>query len=245
MTNFTSPMPIMPMPEHLPASMAEAVGLLPENKRLILFTRHSLREHSDGKGFASMKLPLTPAGRTLAKAWGQWLANNLAYSMDVDSLSSPIQRCVDTAILMQEGAGLNNAISHQTLLVEPGSFVLKRQPASQIFREIGALNFINRFLAKQLAGTKTPYQGGLDLLKLFYEHQPQAGHLLLAVSHDTLLVVFLAVMMGVEQIDKTDWPKMMEGVFLWFDDMPFDEVTVHFIWRGKVYEKVLKELIEE
>lgn len=234
-----------PAPAHLPHSMIDSVKLLPHNERLILFTRHSLRERSDSNGFASMQLPLTPTGRVLAKAWGRWLASHLDYSMDADSISSPIPRCVDTAILMQEGAGIRKNISHQSLLVEPGSLVVEPESASRIFKEIGALNFINRFLAGKLPGTKTTRQGGLDLLKLFYHHQPKHGHLMLAVSHDTLLSAFLAVMMDVAEIDWNDWPKMMEGVFLWFDDKAFDEAKVHFIWRGKVYEKVLKELIEE
>ena len=68
--------------------------------------------------------------------------------MDVESISSPIQRCIDTAILMQEGAGIARGVSHQSLLVEPGSLVIEPEKASDIFREIGALNFINRFLVR-------------------------------------------------------------------------------------------------
>ena len=113
--------PSAPAPSHLPDSMMSSVGLLPTDKRLILFTRHSLRERSDGNGFASYQLPLTQKGRVLAKSWGRWLAGHLPYSLDVDSISSPIGRCIDTAQLMQAGAGLQRDISHQSLLVEPGS----------------------------------------------------------------------------------------------------------------------------
>lgn len=234
---------VAPAPAHLPPSMIESVKLLPKNARLILFTRHSLRERSDKNGFASYALPLTPSGRIFTTAWGRWLATHLDYSMDVDSISSPIQRCIDTAILMQEGAGISRNVSHQSLLVEPGSLVVEPEAVGEIFKEIGALNFINRFLAKELVGTKSPEQGGLDLLDLFYHHQPEHGHLLLAVSHDTLLAAFLAVMMGVKEIDWNDLPKMMEGVFFWFDDKPFEQAKVHFIWRGKVYERLLLDLI--
>lgn len=232
-------------PAHLPPSMMDSVQLLPKNERLILFTRHSLREPSDKNGFASYQLPLTPNGRILAQAWGRWLAVNLDYSMDVDSISSPIQRCIDTAMLMQEGAGIERNISHQSLLVEPGSLVVEPNEAGQIFRQIGALNFINRFLDSDLPGTKEPHIGGLDLLELFYHHQPQHGHLLLAVSHDTLLAAFLGVMQQSKEIGWNDWPKMMEGVFLWFDDKPFDAAKVHFIWRGQVYERELKGLLKK
>ena len=178
--------PSAPAPSHLPDSMIPSVSLLPENKRLILFTRHSLRERSDGNGFASYQLPLTPKGRVLAKSWGRWLAGHLPYSLDVDSISSPIKRCIDTAQLMQEGAGLQRDITHQSLLVEPGSLVTEPDVANPIFKEIGVLNFINRFLQGNLDGTKNAYQGGLDLLSLFYQHQPEHGHLMLAVNNTSL-----------------------------------------------------------
>ena len=93
--------PTAPAPSHLPPSMISSVNLLPTNKRLILFTRHSLRERSDGNGFASYQLPLTPKGRVLAKSWGRWLATHLPYCMDVESISSPIGRCLDTAELQR------------------------------------------------------------------------------------------------------------------------------------------------
>ncbi|WP_201558852.1 histidine phosphatase family protein [Psychrobacter sp. 72-O-c] len=236
--------PSAPAPSHLPDSMMSSVSLLPDDKRLILFTRHSLRERSDGNGFASYQLPLTPRGRVLAKSWGRWLAGHLPYSLDVDSISSPIGRCIDTAQLMQEGAGLRRNITHQSLLVEPGSLVTEPEIANAVFKEIGVLNFINRFLQGNLEGTKNAYQGGLDILSLFYQHQPQQGHLMLAVSHDTLLSAFLAVMLDVLEIDWNDWPKMMEGVFLWFDDKPFDQANAHFVWRGEVYIRPVSALLD-
>ena len=239
-----APLSSMPAPAHLPESMISSVSLLPTDKRLILFTRHSLRERSDGNGFASYQLPLTPKGRVLAKSWGRWLAGHLPYSLDVDSLSSPIGRCIDTAQLMQAGAGLQRQITHQSLLVEPGSLVTEPELANVVFKEIGVLNFINRFLQGNLEGTKNAYQGGLDILSLFYQHQPQHGHLMLAVSHDTLLSAFLAVMFDVHEIDWNDWPKMMEGVFLWFDDKPFYDANAYFVWRGAVYTRSIGSLLD-
>lgn len=232
------------VPMHLPDTMVPSVALLPPDKPLILFTRHSLRERSDGNGFASAQLPLTPAGRVLARSWGHWLAAQLPYSMDVDSLSSPIMRCIDTAQLMQEGAGLDRQITPQSLLVEPGSLVIDPKVASPVFKEIGVLNFINRFLQGKLEGTKNSYQGAIDMLSLFYQHQPKQGQLMLAVSHDTLLSAFLAVMLGSVNITWNDWPEMMEGVFLWFDDKPFYQSTVHLIWRSQRYSRPVMGLLE-
>ena len=234
----------VPVPAHLPDSMMSSVSLLPKNKRLILFTRHSLRERSEGQGLASYQLPLTPKGRVLAESWGRWLSTYLPYSLDVDSMSSPIGRCMDTAQLMQEGAGLQRLINEHSLLVEPGSLVTEPELASVIFKEIGVLNFINRFLQGSLEGTKNAYQGGLDLLSLFYQYQPEPGQMRLAVSHDTLLSAFLAVMLEVSEIDWNDWPKMMEGVFLWFDEKPFTEASAYFVWRGVMYQRPISNLLD-
>ncbi len=242
-TTLVKPRLNITAPAHLPDSMVPSVNLLPDCKRLILFTRHSLRARSDGNGFASYQLPLTSKGRVLAKSWGRWLDTNLPYSLDADSISSPIGRCVDTAQLMLEGAGLQRAIAHQSLLVEPGSLVTDPETVNTLFKEIGVLNFINRFLQGSLEGTKNAYQGGLDILSLLYQHQPKPGHLMLAVSHDTLLSAFLAVMLDTSEIDWNDWPKMMEGVFLWFDDKPFIETSAHFIWRGEIYTRSVSSLL--
>ena len=241
---LAKPLSNVAAPAHLPDSMMSSVRLLPTDKRLILFTRHSLRERSDGNGFTSYQLPLTSKGRVLAKSWGRWLGSNLPYSLDVDSISSPIGRCIDTAQLMQEGAGLQRTITHQSLLVEPGSLVTEPEMVSEVFKEIGVLNFINRFLQGNIEGTKNAYQGGLDILSLFYQHQPQANHMVLAVSHDTLLSAFLAVMLDNPEIDWNDWPKMMEGVFLWFDDKPFVEATAYFVWRGQLHTRSVSSLLE-
>ena len=234
-----------PTPAHLHESMMRSVAVLPEGKRLILFTRHSLRERSNGGGFASSDLPLTPKGRVLAKAWGRWLAEHLPYSLDTPSIASPIMRCVNTAILMQEGARVSHPVTPQTLLVEPGSLVTDAERANALFKQIGALNFINAFLANSLDCTKSAEHGAGDLLHLLFEHQPKPNQLALAVSHDTLLAAFLGVMLrdfmsdarGKRQLDWNDWPKMMEGVFVWFDDADkFADATAYLIWRGVEYE---------
>ncbi|PNK61964.1 histidine phosphatase family protein [Psychrobacter sp. FDAARGOS_221] len=226
-----------PTPAHLPESMIQSVKYLPNsNERMLLFTRHSLRERSNGQGFASYDLPLTPKGRVLAKSWGQWLGNHLSYSLDTQSIASPIGRCVNTAQLMQEGAGVDQPITHEPLLVEPGSLVTNPFKANMVFKQIGALNFINAFLKDELDSTKPARQGGLDLLSLLYDSQPDPGHLALAVSHDTLLAAFLGVMRQAGIISWDDWPKMMEGMFVWFDDKPFEESTANFIWRGEHFQ---------
>ena len=90
--------------ELLPASMLKAIDLLPDAQTPVtLFTRHSIREIVVGQGLAGYNLQLTEQGRDLAEAWGGYLVGNTDRGIQ-HCISSPIQRCVDTAALMIQGA---------------------------------------------------------------------------------------------------------------------------------------------
>lgn len=234
----------------LPAPMHLAFERLPSIEQpLILLTRHSIRERVSGLGLAGYDLPLTPIGRELALAWGQYLMEQTARIV-TSCLSSPIQRCVDTATLMLHHQRFEPyqkpEIVQTALLVEPGSFVLDIRQAGPLFRQHGPLNFINAFLGDQLPGMKVPHQGVLDILQLLFEHQPkQPQSLLLAVSHDTILAALLAVMAGHRQITWADWPDMMEGVFLWFEGAVFERALLHWVWRGQHYHQPVYVFLDQ
>ena len=114
----------------LPPSMLSAIDLLPDVQTPVtLFTRHSIREDVPGQGLAGYDLQLTNQGRDLAQEWGAYLADQTDRVIH-HCISSPIQRCIDTAALMIQGADGQTLepnthrieIIEQGLLVEPGSF---------------------------------------------------------------------------------------------------------------------------
>lgn len=234
----------------LPKSMLKAIDLLPEAKvPVTLFTRHSIREMVSGQGLAGYDLQLTSQGRELAEAWGCYLIENTDRSIQ-HCISSPIQRCVDTAALMIQGADSNTSaqnthhieIVEQGLLVEPGSFVLDIKQAGPYFRKQGALGFINSFVNNALPGMKHPISGVVDVLELIYNAHPQNQFgLSLAVSHDTILAAIIAVISEHKSISQEDWPKMMEGLFVWFEGDQFLESKLKWIWRGKVSELSIRD----
>lgn len=236
--------------ELLPTSMLKAIDLLPDAKTPVtLFTRHSIREVVTGQGLAGYDLQLTEQGRELAQTWGSYLINNTDRSIQ-HCISSPIQRCVDTAALMIQGADASILaqnthhieIVEQGLLVEPGSFVLDIKQAGPYFRKQGALGFINSFVNNSLPGMKHPISGVVDVLELIYNTHPQDHFgLSLAVSHDTILAAIIAVISGRNTISKEDWPKMMEGLFVWFEGDEFLESKLKWIWRGEVNELLIRE----
>lgn len=236
----------------LPVSMLKAMDLLPQQHvPVTLFTRHSIREEVKGQGLAGYDLQLTHAGRDLAEAWGSYLIENTDRVIQ-HCISSPIQRCVDTAALMIQGAdGVSSCsvanthlieIVEQGLLVEPGSFVLDIQQAAPYFRQQGALGFINSFVNNALPGMKNPITGVVDVLELIYNtHSQESNALSLAVSHDTILAAIIAVISGRTQISQADWPQMMEGLFVWFEGDYFEDSLLKWIWRGEVHHLSIRE----
>lgn len=245
--------PLIGLPSSMSASLAQVAEV---QQPLILLTRHSIREEVAGNGFASYALPLTAQGRVLAQAWGRHLLLSTGRQIST-CVSSPIQRCVDTASLMLAGQAevLGDAsqplpvVEQHMVLVEPGGFVHDVQQAGPLFRQYGSLGFINAFLREEMPGMKRPQHGVRDILQLLhgqsYAVSSNTPTLHLAVSHDTILAALLAVMAQQRAITWADWPAMMEGVWLWFEGGDFIEATLYWLWRGVRYQQSVKDLIAE
>ncbi|AOA58691.1 histidine phosphatase family protein [Acinetobacter larvae] len=244
----------------LPPSMFQSIALLPQaDMPVTLLTRHSIRELANGQGLAGYNLQLTESGRNLAYAWGAYLLQHSDRYI-AQCISSPIQRCLDTASLMIAGAAqldetqafediqqdANIDIVEQGLLVEPGSFVVDINQAAPYFRAQGALGFMNSFIRHDLPGMKHPIRGVLDILELLYKQScDQAHRLNLAVSHDTILAALIAVIAGQQQILPQDWPEMMEGLFIWFEGDYFADAELHWIWRAEHHQVSIAHLLQQ
>jgi broad specificity phosphatase PhoE len=199
----------------------KSLELLPENTGLVLFTRHSIREeaNNDMPGF---DIPLTPEGVQLASEWGAALPHKIC---SVYSSHSP--RCVDTAEAMIKGAAAPaNVIIHEKLC-EPGCYVAQMSVAGATFARVGPVEFVTRTLNNTVEGTFHPEEGTSRLLDWLMEIQPRRGEISLCITHDTILSTFVYELAGKKNLQRKDWPWMLEGVFLWFD-----EDYIHWIWRG-------------
>mgnify|MGYP000246380297 CR=1 FL=1 len=96
---------------------------------------------------------------------------------------------------------------------------------------------VTELTTAEIAGT-----GVFDVLELLYHtHPTQHNGLSLAVSHDTILAAIVAVISGNKQIEQSDWPDMMEGLFVWFEGEDFSNSKLKWIWRGQKHELVIKD----
>lgn len=209
-------------------ALLPSLNRLPSNRPVALLTRHSTREAA-ANGIASYDLPLTPAGVALAEWWGAQLGREIA------SLhSSPVGRCLDTAEAIRRGAGLGLEVRPVATLVEPGCFVHNMQFVGPLFWQLGPVPFANRHFSERLDGLLSPEAGTAKLLSHLHAQQATPGSLSVHVTHDTILAAFIYHLMGRTQITAADWPWMMEGAWVWFDDQ-----QVCWLWRGEFGQRDL------
>jgi broad specificity phosphatase PhoE len=205
-------------------SLEPALLALPPDKPVILFTRHSLRELAPNNGIPSYDLPLTPEGIVLAEQWGRLLNRPIKAVY-----SSPVGRCIDTAKAMSRGAGIELPITQTSVLVEPGCFVQSIRKVGPLFLQMGPIAFANHHFKEAMDGILSPKEGAAKLIQHFYQSQQAhtQGDLILHVSHDTILAAFIYHLLQQQRIEEHDWPWMMEGAWLWFDNS-----TLYWLWRG-------------
>lgn len=206
-------------------SLEPALMQIPQDRPVILFTRHSLRELAPNNGIPTYDLPLTAEGVALAEQWGGRL------NRPIKALySSPVERCVHTAQAMARGAGIQIPIVESTLLVEPGCFVQSIRHAGLLFLQMGPFAFTNHHFKNTIKGVLSPKEGAAKLIQHFY-HSQQAlgqGDLIVHVSHDTILATFIYHLLQQQGVEEHDWPWMMEGAWLWFDNS-----SLYYLWRGQ------------
>lgn len=214
----------------------EALRFLPADRPAHLLTRHSVRELAKN-GFADYRLPLTPEGVAMAREWGAQLERPISAFY-----SSPVGRCVATAEAMAEGArdaGLIETLPEvitDTTLVEPGCYVEDINRVGPTFLKMGALRFLNTHLKSPFEGMLSPAAGRAKLAGYLHQREPGPGELAVHVTHDTILAVLVAELEGRRTIDEADWPWMMEGLWVWFDDD-----RMHWMWRGERGQRPLPD----
>lgn len=228
----------------LPEDFKASLSLLPKNTAITLLTRHSIREEPENYN-AHYKLPLTEQGIALAAYWGS-LQPFEAFRL----FSSPIGRCLETARHMHRGSSLesdveimNANIEKVTLLAEPGCFITDRnvmQSVGKVFVEEGPIQFLNHMISGKFEQHLSVKAGVKKLLEHFIETQQEQSteHLNIHVSHDTILAAFVYSLLKKQNLKQDDWPRMMEGVYLWFD-----EENVYGVWRGQRFNTCLNDFL--
>lgn len=152
-----------------------------------------------------------------AKLTAKGLADSLKYGEKLKLnrskidliISSPIERCMQTAYEISKGYRRIN-IESSTLLGNPGVFINNGEEAMQIFNTYKLVDIINMQLSKKnLKGFNDIESSVKDLLYLM----DKKGDNVLYISHDAIITPLISYISNEKYIIKDDIVNYLDGYF--------------------------------
>lgn len=178
---------------------------------IVVFVRHGERESVPSHEFPRHDAPLTENGRRAAESMGSLFGNRLGVVR-----TSPVPRCVDTALAVIAGAKRTSAPTHDRLLGDPGAFVVDGDLAMAELVNRGFHSAARQLgNGEQLPGFADPNLATTQLLALarsLLVAEPSGVHLL--VTHDLILSTMAARIRG-GALEEREWPGYLHGLAIW------------------------------
>ena len=166
---------------------------------MIYLIRHA--EKSDD----SVHAKLTEKGLNDSFLYGKNLRLN---NTNIDLIiTSPIERCLQTAEKISEGYG-DIKIKKSNLLGDPGVFVNDADIAMKIFNKYKLIDIINMQLSGQELEGFNNIDTATQKLLLFMKNN---GDNILYISHDAIITPFINFIENIKNIEQDDIVKYLDG----------------------------------
>ncbi len=193
----------------IPPTTLNWLDRLPRDRPVAMLLRHAARgplAESD----PGARLPLTADGQRCALALGRQLGHRLRAAH-----ASPFLRTMQTAARLLEGAGRPQAVLPDTLLGDPGVYMLD-QRAGPLWGDLGHEAMLNR-LVEDLP--PLPGCAAADPAARFLVHHMLAASrgepgITAFSTHDSVVTVTAARMLQTP-LRRVDWPQFLEAAFFW------------------------------
>ncbi len=193
------------------ASIEHRLAQVPPRADVALLVRHAEREEIP-LGMFGEDVPLTPGGIAESEHLGRVLA-----SWEWEGIvSSPLQRCRDTAAGMCRGADRSGNVVVDRRLGDPGVFIVDPETAGALFLAHGIKEIVRRQLHGRVPppGMRSTEEGVSLLLDLAASRLASGGRLAIHVTHDALLAVLVARLFRLRH-DAVPWPDYLDGLLMW------------------------------
>ena len=115
-------------------------------------------------------------------------------------ISSPIERCIQTAKKISEGYG-DIKIKESTLLGNPGIFINNGDTAMETFNNYKLIDIINMQLSRQELAGFNKIDVATEKLLLFMKNQKDN---ILYISHDAIITPFINCIGNINNIEEND-----------------------------------------
>ena len=196
----------------IPPSMLPILDRLPCNRPVVLLLRHSVRGHLPS-GNAGYTLPITDVGQQLGHELGAILGDRLCTLN-----TSPILRCVQTAEVLRDGAGIGIPVVRDNFLGDPGIYVLDIKRAGKVWKDLGHESLMAHLVSSNepLSGMARPDEAARFLVRHMFAVANRTPGIHVFVTHDSLVTATAARLLK-RPLGKDDWPWYLEGTFFWYD----------------------------
>ena len=206
----------------IPPSTLRWLDQIPGDRPVAMLIRHSVRGPlPDGR--EAYVEPLTADGHRLALALGRHLGDRLR-----SVSASPLTRTMQTADRLAEGAGLDSPTRPDTLLGDPGAFVVDDR-AGDSWSELGHVEVMRHLVeeSEPLPGCADPDAAARFLVHHLLSIANDDPGVHAFATHDSLVTATAARMLG-QPLTREDWPHYLEAVFCWEEDD-----SVHIAYRDE------------
>ena len=207
--------------------MEESATLIPGDVNVKLIFRHSIRPSLKGRD-DSDEVSLTPEGVCLARFFGKGMEAKIGYVN-----SSRPRRCRETVESMLKARHQDET----TMVISDAlSSVFVKDPI--LFRKMmEEKKSLKELIVKLNKGEAIPGMYGLEdsvrrLLDFVFSVGNDVGKLDLFCTHDFQLMIITSLLYtrysSIDEI-KDNWPRMLEGIFIWGERDDF-----YSSWRGEI-----------
>lgn len=193
----------------LPTSLLRSLAEMPAEQPVAMLMRHAARPPIPN-GETGHDLPITEQGRNLSVILGRAVASRLR-----SVSSSPVRRCLQTGRALGEGAGLNRDVIPDTLLGDPGVYVLDPALAWKNWQRLGHEGVTSHLLtaSQQLPGMAVPDQAAKTLVDHMLDSIADKKGLHAFITHDYIVAVTASRLMTGQLT--TPEPEYLEAAFFW------------------------------
>ncbi len=198
-------------PWAVPPSTLRWLAALPTDRPVAMLIRHSVRGPLD-EGDAGYAMPLTEEGHALTLDLGAHLKGRLR-----GAHASPLLRTMQTAERLLEGAGLSLPVRPDTLLGDPGVFMLDHR-AGPYWRSLGHEAMMTHLVEGRppLPGCAAADEAARFLVHHMLAAAGDAPGIVAYATHDSLVTATVARMLDTP-LSRADWPHYLEAAFFWME----------------------------
>ena len=186
---------------------------LATQQSVAVLIRHADRDvlSRDDVGYT---LPITEVGKQRAHGFGRKLGSRL-----VSLHTSPFVRCIQTAEAIKSGALVDAPLVLDTMLGDPGVYVLDGEVAWPTWQKMGCKEVVEHLVTSDipLPGMAEPNAAADRLIRHMRSIATATLGVHVFVTHDAIIATTVAKIMNTSS--KHLWPCFLEGAIFWFGEI--------------------------